>query len=181
VDCDFEVFLHLGPPVKLDLQLDIMKVCYAEQLRLCQFINSVLVHYADFGWVNAYLREFVERHLSSLTEAFGWHEDPGLNELRELYCLPGGSLIFGSDDYYWLNNCLKESIKMLEIEFEPLAQVMLEMLLRYQQVIEAFLFEPAAELLSRINGLELRADFSQLHSNQEYIGKTLGGLDFYEL
>ena len=42
---------------------------------------------------------------------------------------------FTSDDYYWLNNCLKDTIQVLRESANELTIVMLEQLIKYQQVI----------------------------------------------
>ena len=83
----------------------------------------------------------MDRHLNSLTLDFDWQNHKAMNSVREKYLLPQNCSKFDSDDYFWLNNCLKDTIKMLSTQFDLLATVMLEKLIRYQQIVEAFLFE----------------------------------------
>lgn len=126
IDCDFEVFLHLGSPViKIEDQLHRLRPCYTEQLQLCQYINSILKNFDEFTWTNSFLKEFIVRHLSSLTFAFEWQNQSGLNSIRKSYSLPEEDPHFHSDEYYWLNNCLKDTIKVLTAQFEPSAHIML--------------------------------------------------------
>lgn len=60
--------------------------------------------------------------------------------IKKGYNLPEEDPNFTSDDYYWLNNCLKDTVKVLSAQFDPLAHIMLEKILIYQQLIEVFLF-----------------------------------------
>ena len=76
------------------------------------------------------------RHLSSLVRTFGWSSQPGLNAIStEVYSLPAGDPEFCSDDYFWLNNCLKDTIQVLRESENERTILMLEQLIKYQQVI----------------------------------------------
>lgn len=75
------------------------------------------------------------RHLGSLVEIFEWESQASLKSMVFLFNLPHQAYKFESDDYYWLNNCLKDTIRELSFETDTLPLVMLEKLMRYQQVV----------------------------------------------
>ena len=119
--------------------------------------------------------------MNSLTFAFEWHTHPALSSVKKGYCLSDSDPGFGSDDYFWLNNCLKDTIRVLSAERESLARVMLEKLLYYQSVVEAILFESPEEILDRIRSLVIHQAFDLIRPNEVFIGRMMGGLDFYDL
>jgi len=90
------------------------------------------------------------KHQASITAKFEWKKHSALQSIKDRYLIPA-VVNFSSDDYYWLNNCLKDTMKVLSNEREQGVLVMFEKLLRYQQVIEAILFEYTDTILSRIN------------------------------
>jgi serine/threonine protein kinase len=69
-ECDLEVFLHMGLPLQLEEQLEALRGRYSEQLKLCQFIDSLFHNYDAYSWANDYLQEFMARHLGSITVRF---------------------------------------------------------------------------------------------------------------
>ena len=117
--------MHLGPTIKIEEKLLKFAKNYTEQLQLCQFINSIIKHYYEFTWANNYLLEFMIRHLNSLTKLFDWDNQTALAAVKKLYNLPSENPNFESDDYYWLNNCLKDTILVLSSKLEHLSAVML--------------------------------------------------------
>ena len=144
-------------------------------------MHSVLTHYYELSWANTYLEEFIVRHLNSLTFAFEWNHHPALASVKRMYCLSDFDPEFGSDDYYWLNNCLKDTIKVLSSSKDTLPRVMLEKLLYYQSVVEAVLFENPSEILDRIRALVIHQSYDLVRPNEPFIGRMLSSLDFYEL
>jgi len=48
-----------------------------------------------------------------------------MQKVKESYPSPANAQAFASDEYYWLNNCLKDAIQGLVERKENKAQVML--------------------------------------------------------
>ena len=72
-ECDFELFLHIGPIPSLESQLNILKGKYSEQLKLCQYVDILFKHYhPQYFEANSYLSEYLVRHLQSLTIYYEW-------------------------------------------------------------------------------------------------------------
>jgi hypothetical protein len=77
-------------------------------------MDSLYKNYSiGFSDVNSYLSEYVARHLKSITFYYSWDEQDGLRKLKQNYWLPSSEESFTLDDYYWLNNCLKDTLKGL--------------------------------------------------------------------
>ena len=58
---------------------------------------------------------------------------------------------------------------------------MVEKLLKYQQILEAILFEPYETIVARISELVLHASFDLIQPNHNLIDSFLAKIDFYEL
>lgn len=113
-ECDFEVFLHVGPSTPLEQQLSALNGKYTEQLKLCQYVDSLFKNYSTgFSDVNSYLSEYIARHLKSITVYYCWDEQAGLRKIKQNYSPPLSEESFTLDDYYWLNNCLKDTLRGL--------------------------------------------------------------------
>jgi len=72
-----------------------------------------MVNYRQHPPVNDYCYEFMSRHLGKLIDVFEWNKQKAMAQLSYDYDIPRGGDHWESDEYHWLNNCLKDTIRAL--------------------------------------------------------------------
>ena len=107
---DMTVFTRLPLPRDPAIQLEAFLHKYDLQVKLCQFINFLTVNYAPYRSLNPWLPDLLSQHLTQLVEVFQWKNHPELLSMTRPYPLYQEQFHFSSDEYHWLNNCLKDTI-----------------------------------------------------------------------
>ena len=108
-ECEFEVFLHVGPSTPLEEQLSTLNGKYTEQLKLCQYMDSLYKNYSiGFSDVNSYLSEYVARHLKSITVYYSWDKQDGLRKIKQkIERMKSGSTKYWHSEYKNMSKFVK--------------------------------------------------------------------------
>lgn len=178
-ECDFRILQRMGRLGDPCLAAEQLKGCYSEQLQLCQYLHYLMQNYQLHAEVNWDLFGLMSRHLDFLVHTFGWNEQRAMRQLKDQYSLPPTSSIFSSDEHHWLNNCLKAVIWRFSALSDPLGQVLLEKLMKYQLVLEAQLSGDCQRLVSTIQGLTIHQSFDRLRADPLQAQRMLAAIDFY--
>ena len=97
----------------IERQLKTISKSYDLQIKICQYANLLKVNFLKYETINPFLYHFLTDHLAHLISVFEWGKQSALKELSKNYKLPENASKFHSDDYFWMNNCLKDTIKTL--------------------------------------------------------------------